>query len=214
MSNNIPANPKIFHIVHVDRLASIVSQGCLYSDAAVQGTPLPGTTIGMSTIKARRLAKTLNSYPDLHVGECVPFYFCPRSVMLYMFHMNNHPEITYRGGQTPIVHLQADLYQTVKWANQNGKRWVFTNSNAGSFYFDDFNNLSQLNQVNWSSVGATNWKDCREQKQAEFLLEEQFPWTLVEAVGVYSQAQVQQVSTALNSTTHRPPVSVQRNWYY
>ncbi|ARM31170.1 DUF4433 domain-containing protein [Prosthecochloris sp. HL-130-GSB] len=214
MSNTIPANPKIFHIVHVDRLASIVSQGCLYSDAAVQGTPLPGTTIGMSTIKARRLAKTLNSYPSLHVGDCVPFYFCPRSVMLYMFHMNNHPEITYHGGQTPIVHLQADLYQTVKWANQNEKRWVFTNSNAGSFYFDDFNNLSQLNQVNWSSVDATNWKDCREQKQAEFLIEEQFPWSLVEAVGVYSQAQFQQVSAALNSTTHRPPVSIQRNWYY
>lgn len=214
MSNNIPANPKIFHIVHVDRLASIVSQGCLYSDAAVQGTPLPGTTIGMSTIKARRLAKTLNSYPDLHVGDCVPFYFCPRSVMLYMFHMNNHPEITYHGGQTPIVHLQADLYQTVNWANQNGKRWVFTNSNAGSFYFDDFNDLSHLNQVNWGSVAATNWKDCREQKQAEFLLEEQFPWSLVEAIGVYSNAQVQQVSVGLNSTTHRPPVSVQRNWYY
>jgi len=104
MSTDIPANPKIFHIVHVDRLASIVSQGCLFSDAAVQGTPLPGTTIGMSTIKARRLAKTLNSYPYLHVGECVPFYFCPRSVMLYMLHMKNHPEITYRGGQTPILH--------------------------------------------------------------------------------------------------------------
>jgi hypothetical protein len=128
--------------------------------------------------------------------------------------MNNHPEITYRGGQTPIVHLEADLYQTVKWANQNGKRWVFTNSNAGSFYFDDFNNLSQLNHVNWSSVDATNWKECREQKQAEFLIEEQFPWSLVEAVGVYSQTQFQQVSAGLNSTTHRPPVSIQRNWYY
>jgi len=68
--------------------------------------------------------------------------------------------------------------------------------------------------VNWSSVGATNWKDCREQKQAEFLLEEQFPWSLVEAIGVCSNAQVQQVSTGLNSTTHRPLLSVQRNWYY
>ena len=148
MSNNIPANPKIYHIVHVDRLPSIVSQGCLWSDAAVQGTSLPGTTIGMHTIKARRLVKALNSYTDLHVGDCVPFYFCPRSVMLYMFYKDNHPEITYHGGQTPIVHLQADLYQTVNWAKQNGKRWVFTNSNAGSFYFNDFNDLSHLNQVN------------------------------------------------------------------
>jgi hypothetical protein len=43
----------------------------------------PGTTIGMDSIKQRRLTKSLNSHPDLRVGDCVPFYFCPRSVMLY-----------------------------------------------------------------------------------------------------------------------------------
>ncbi len=214
MCNDTPENPKLYHIVHIDRLASIIGQGCLWSDAAVQNSQLPGTTIGMGTIKARRLTKTLSSYPDLHVGDCVPFYFCPRSVMLYMFYMNNHPEITYRGGQTPIIHLQADLYRTIEWANQNTQRWVFTNSNAGSFYFDDFNTLTQLNQINWSSVGATNWKDCREQKQAEFLLEEQFPWALVEAIGVYSQAEVQRASTALSAARYRPPLSIQRDWYY
>lgn len=46
------------------------------------------------------------------------------------------------------------------------------------------------------------------------LLEEQFPWTLVEAIGVFSQTQYEQVSSALKSTSHQPPVSVQRNWYY
>lgn len=214
MTNDTPNNPKIYHIVHIDRLSSIVSEDCLWSDAAVQNSQLPGTTIGMATIKARRLATTLSCYPDLHVGDCVPFYFCPRSVMLYMFYMNNHPEITYSGGQAPIIHLRADLNQTVDWANENTKRWVFTNSNAGSRYFEDFNKLSQLNKVNWSSVQASEWKNCREQKQAEFLLEGQFPWSLVEAIGVYSQAQIEQVSIALNSTTHRPSLSIRRNWYY
>lgn len=213
MAGKIPANPKIYHIVHMDRLESIISQGCLWSDSEVQNSQLPGTTIGMGTIKARRLGKALNSYPHLHVGDCVPFYFCPRSVMLYLFYMNNHPEITYRDGQTPIVHLQADLYQTIDWAHQNGKNWVFTDSNAGSLYFDDFNKLSELNQLNWDAIRAINWKDCRDQKQAEFLLEDQFPWSLVEEIGVYSQVQYQQVSTALTAATQRP-VSVQRNWYY
>lgn len=214
MNNSVPKNLKIYHIVHIDRLASIISEGYLWSDADVQNSQLPGTTMGMVTIKARRLQKTLNIYPDLHVGDCVPFYFCPRSVMLYMFYMNNHPEITYRGGQAPIIHLQADLNQIVGWANQNGKRWVFTNSNAGSFYFNDFNALSQLNQVCWNSVNAMNWKDCREEKQAEFLLEEKFPWSLVEVIGVYSQTQYQQVNAILNSMVHRPVVSIHRNWYY
>lgn len=29
----VPANPKIYHIVHVDKLASITADGFLYSDA-------------------------------------------------------------------------------------------------------------------------------------------------------------------------------------
>ena len=58
----------------------------------------PGTTIGMSTIKQVRLSRSLTSHPGLHVGQCVPFYFCPRSVMLYMIFMANHPDLGYRGG--------------------------------------------------------------------------------------------------------------------
>lgn len=216
MAGQKPRNPKIYHIVHIDRLKSIaIDECCLWSDATVQRTQLPGTTIGMDTIKARRLKNTLNSYPNLHVGDCVPFYFCPCSVMLYLFYMNNHSKIAYRGGQRPIIHLQADLYQTVKWADQNKKRWIFTNSNAGSSYFEDFNDLSQLDKVNWKAVNAKTWNDCREEKQAEFLLEEQFSWALVEAIGVYSKAQVDQVSCILNNvTTHCPTVSVQSDWYY
>ena len=83
----MPANPKIYHIVHVDRLPSIVAEGRLWSDAEVGNRALGGTTIGMSAIKQRRLSELhLDKYPDLHVGECVLFYFCPRSIMLYLIH--------------------------------------------------------------------------------------------------------------------------------
>ncbi|MCU0924201.1 MAG: DUF4433 domain-containing protein, partial [Burkholderiaceae bacterium] len=82
----VPARPKIYHICHVDRLASIVAEGLL-SDAEVQRLAPPGTVIGMSNIKQRRLTElTLDSHPGLYVGQCTPFYFCPRSVMLYLIH--------------------------------------------------------------------------------------------------------------------------------
>ncbi|MDE0333332.1 MAG: DUF4433 domain-containing protein [Defluviicoccus sp.] len=126
-----PPDPKIYHIVHVDRLASIVADGCLWSDAQLQHRARPGTTIGMSAIKQRRLTNPVKCRPGLSVGECVPFYFCPRSVMLYLIHMANHPELDYRGGQGPIVHLEADLREAVDWADRNGRRWAFTLSNGG-----------------------------------------------------------------------------------
>ncbi len=43
-----PADPKIFHIVHLDRLQSIIADGGLLCDAAVAERAPVGTTIGMN----------------------------------------------------------------------------------------------------------------------------------------------------------------------
>ena len=119
----MPPNPKIYHIVHIDRLVSIIKTGGLLCDSKIAHKTPDGTIIGMSAIKERRLNElTLNCYPNLHVGDCVPFYFCSRSIMLYLIHMKN-AEIIYQGGQTPIIHLVADLHAVVNWANQNNQRW-------------------------------------------------------------------------------------------
>ena len=91
------------------------------------------------------------------MGDCVPFYFCPRSVMLYVISRSNHPELEYLGGQTPIVHLEADLQATVAWADTNGRRWAFTSSNAGSYYFEDFSDLRRLDKISWDAVDANQW---------------------------------------------------------
>ncbi len=97
----VPAQPKIFHIVHVDRLASILGSNGLLCDAQIIAQQAAGTTIGMNTIKQRRLTElTLDSHPGLYVGQCVPFYFCPRSIMLYVIHRADSDELAYKGGQS------------------------------------------------------------------------------------------------------------------
>lgn len=215
----VPAQPKLYHIVHVDRLPSIVADGRLWCDREVlrrapQGSEL-GTTIGMSSIKQRRSNELkLASHPDLFVGDCVPFYFCPRSVMLYLIDRCNHPELTYRGGQEPILHLEADLHAVVRWAQQQGLRWAFTLSNAGSTYFEDRCDLGQLGEIDWAAVQARDWRDLKEGKQAEFLLEKAFSWRLVERIGVKSMQTYRLAMSALPSLGRRPAVEVRPEWYY
>ena len=210
----VPARPKIYHICHVDRLPSIVAGGLL-SDAEVQRLAPPGTVIGMSNIKQRRLTELrLDSHPGLYVGQCAPFYFCPRSVMLYLIHQANHPELGYRGGQGPIVHFEADLQAAVTWADAQGRRWAFTLSNAGSYFFEDRCDLAELDQIDWNAVQARDWRQCKEGKQAEFLIEQSFPWHLIERIGVHSRAIYQQVANALPGNGHRPPVEIRTDWYY
>lgn len=210
----VPPQPKIYHIAHVDRLPSIVATGGLLSDALVQTQTLGGTMIGMNNIKQRRLTELqLDSHPGLFVGACVPFYFCPRSVMLFLIHRHNG-ELIYQGGQAPIIHLQADLGAAVAWANAQPARWAFTNSNAGSRYFEDYDDLAQLGKIDWSAVQATRWSQCKEGKQAEFLLEHRFPWHLIERIGVQSANVYRQVVNALPANGHRPTVEVRPEWYY
>lgn len=211
-----PPNPKIYHIVNVDKLASIAADGYLFSDVEMSNRPANGTVIGMNNIKARRMTElTLASHPGLYVGQCVPFYFCPRSVMLYLIAKRN-PELAYQGGQGPIVHLVADLNAAVQWAEANDQRWAFSLSNAGSYYFEDRCDLAQLDEINWNAVQTHQWSGSptKEQKQAEFLLEHRFPWHLIEQIVVLNQLTGNQAVQGTAGADYRPPVQIKPGWYY
>lgn len=218
---SVPANPKIYHIVHIDRLNSIVNDGCLWSDSEVLNRKLPGTQIGMKKIKERRLKELLlTSHRNLHVGECVPFYFCHRSIMLYMLFKGNNPELGYVNGQDQIIHLVADLHNAINWSEKNALRWAFTLSNAGAYAFEDRNNITQLGEINWDAVQSVQWSGnsvdpiIRQSKQAEFLVENRFPWSLFERIGVNTEQMQQQVKSVLSSVDVQPQVSIERTWYY
>ena len=213
----VPAKPKIYHITHVENLAAIASEGVLLCDATIAAQGGPSVTIGMSEIKRRRIEEiSVLCHPATMVGDYVPFYFCPRSVMLYLLYRANHEDLPYRGGQEPIVHLQADMHEVVEWADGNAQRWAFTLSNAGARYVETRNRLDQLGEVNWAAVSETDFRssDVKESKQAEFLLHGSFPWELVRRIGVYSTAIKIRAEAGLAHASYRPPVEILRHWYY
>ncbi len=179
-----------------------------------QGGPL--APIGMGSIKQRRLVLPVKFHPQTHVGDYVPFYFCSRSIMLFVIHCANHPELTYRGGQSPIVHLEADLEEVVAWAKRTGRLWAFSLSNAGAAYAQFRGDVGHLNEINWEAVNATDFRDAevKEGKQAEFLVQDSFPWELVSKIGVLNVGVRTRVVQALHGVAHAPPVELKPNWYY
>jgi len=209
--------PDIYHITHVDNLASIVDNGGLWSDAERVRRGLEHQNIGLTEIKQSRLCeREVRCHPGTMVGEYVPFYFCPRSIMLYLLYRGNRQGLTYTGGQRPIVHMVAGLERTVAWADAHGVKWAFSNRNAGTVYADFFADLAQLDRIDWNAVRAKDFRDpqIKDGKQAEFLLYGRFPWELVERIGVFDEAAAARAAAALGANTQNPVVEVKQEWYY
>ncbi len=212
-----PHRPKIYHITHVDNLPAIVAESHLVSDREMIRRGGPARTIGMSSIKRRRVEELwVDRHPGTKVGDYVPLYFCPRSVMLYVIHMANHPELAYRGGQAPIVHLEADLHRVIQWADDNGRPWAFSLSNAGARYAEFRNQVNELDELDWDAIRNHIFRDpeVKEAKQAEFLVYETLPFGLFDRIGVRSQHMADRAEAALRGLSPRPAIEIRAQWYY
>lgn len=205
----------IFHITHVDNLPAILADGCLWSDAEVLKRPNKRTVIGFDTIKKRRLQELpVKCHSKTLVGQYVPFYFCPRSPMLYVIHKRS-PELSYNGGQDRIIHLVSCVGMAIDAAEK--RPWAFTDGNAGATYTSFSNDLTKFDDfVDKNAIRAHYWSDpaIKERKQAEFLVHHSFPWTSFFGIGVLSDKVAKEVQQHLSTQGHRPEVVVKPEWYY
>lgn len=220
MPGKVPTRPKIYHIVHIDRLPSILQEGYLLSDSEVTRRGIGGATIGNLAMKNARQRKRLTTYTDLSVGDCVPFNLCPRSVLLYVNALEASGRYTgssppaNKDGEDKILHLVADLTTVVRRADANRVRWVFTHMNAANMLARDYADLSQLHQLDWDTINSNWWQDKKDMKAAEFLVSNRFPTHLIERIGVKSDCMKLDVESILKQHDFNAPVVVAKEWYY
>lgn len=202
-----PNDPPIFHITHVDNLASIVREGRLWSDSQRLAKGLPSINIGLQHIKARRRARVVETRANGHLGDYVPFNFCPRSVMLHRISVGHRD---FAGDHRDVVHLVSRVSTAIRL----GRPWAFTDRHAEiqqALYFDD---LDALHEVPWGVMKKVDWRGFKEERQAEFLVHDSFDWAAVEKVVVHSEAVAIRARAAIASAEHQPPVTAQPKWYY
>jgi len=201
----------LYHITDVDNLQSILQAGCLRSDAAlIAAKGGPQVAIGYDHIKLRRLTQTrVDCCGDKFVGAFVPFYFCPRSPMLYTLNQGNVPDRP-AGCQTTIVHLRT----TVADAIAAGNEWAFSDASAAAGYPDFFADTRALHKLDWDAINARYWSGRATAKAAEFLVHDNFPLSAFTYVGCHNQDIVTKVSKLLGGATSPPAMEVRRDWYY
>lgn len=134
--------------------------------------------------------------------------------MLYTIRQGNVPN--YTEGQEPVIYLLS----TAETVQQSELPFVFTDGHGIMAVTEFFDDLAQLDQVDWAIMSLKYWFDTPEdsdrkrRRQAEFLVHQLFPWRLVTEIGVINSQIKEQVEEYLQAATHQPAVIVRRNWYY
>lgn len=203
------AATKLYHITDIENLPAILQAGCLISDNGLAKARRAPSVIGHNHIKERRMTRyRVPCVGNRFVGEFVPFYYCPRSPMLYTVNMGNTGKP--RGCQNGIVHLVTNVALAV----QLGRPWAISDINAGAELAEFFDQLTKLDGLDWDAIDARIWNKCASQKAAEFLVADQFEWTAFQTIGCYNAAAAERVRAVMHGHAHQPKVTVEPNWYY
>lgn len=209
-----PDSIEVYHFTHVGHLDSI-QQGGMVCDSEVGGRL--ACEAGEPDIKARRRSRLVPVGPGGVVSDYVPFYFAPRSPMLYSIDVGNVP--SYVGVQRDLIYLCTTVRQLVGHEVQ----LVMSDRNASlafakfaaspdEWHADEF--------IDWPLMSARIWKNDdehpnrKERRMAECLAHRSVPWEAISVIGTYDQNQADSVAAILQGNDHQPRVVVRREWYF
>ncbi len=154
--------------------------------------------------------------PQGKMLDYVPFYFGYHSPMLYRLHTKQVQD--YTEGQSPLLYLVT----TAQAISEGEQGYVFSDGHGVKKITKWFDDLIDLNKVDWDMVKEKYWtdnnddNDRKRRKQAEFLVHGQCAWSLIQEIVVFSEeakSRVQKIFDSFPSTQHKT-ITVKKKWYY
>lgn len=204
----------IYHITHMRNLPLILEHGGLLCHTAHAELNLSHVNIAHQTIQDRRATTPVPLAPYGTLHDYVPFYFAPRSPML--FAINKGRVEGYAEGQTPILHLVLSAERIA----QEKLPFVFTDGHAIMAFSSFYNDLNKLDQIDWDLMQSRYWHDTFEdndrlrRRNAEFLVHRFAPWAFIQEIGVSNKTIAARVERQIAEQSHRPLVKLRGEWYY
>ena len=203
----------IYHITHINNLSSIIKSGGLVANSLLKKTDY--VDIAHGHIQDRRGVTRV----PCSVGGClhdyIPFYFAPRSPMLYAIHRGKVQK--YKDGQNKVVYLVSEA----EIIANNKLNFVFTDGHAAVVALSEFyDKLDDLFNIDWNIMKTTYWANTDEdndrtrRRQAEFLVHHLCHWTLIQEIGVIDSTMEQQVRKILQNVNVQTSVKINPSWYY
>ncbi|MDR0960742.1 MAG: DUF4433 domain-containing protein [Propionibacteriaceae bacterium] len=214
---------QVFHFTHVDHLDGIIDSG-LQCDLLIRGDGPLTMEAGHQTIKERRRRRVVTCSPGGVVADYVPFYFAPRSPMLYLI-TNPHQwstggVATFEGSARELIYLVTSIRRLMS----EGCSLVLTDRNAvlGIAEFStDHERWFTDGFIDWPLMKEKVWKntaeypDRKECRMAECLAYQSVPWRAIAEVVVRDEEVGRRVQRILDSHGEERFVPrVERDWYF
>jgi hypothetical protein len=170
-------------------------------------------SIAYQDLKLKRSTWPVLVGPGGTLADYVPFYYAPRSPMLYV--IAGGYVSGYGGGQAEVAHLVVEADALAARGD-----FAITDGHAATALTQQFDDYARLDHIDWDVMRATYWRDTdddgdrKRRRQAEFLARESVPFAAVEQIAVMTESLAELVDGALADASHRPHIVVRRDWYY
>lgn len=196
----------LYRIIHISNLDYILKNG-IYTSESPNFDPNFKNIGDTSLINYRKNIAACDP-PGGNLSEYIPFYFGPRSPMLFQI---------AKGYEDIPKHPQEDIIYLITSFNQvklHQLEYFFTDGNARSETANKYNSEHNFQNLDWTTIYGTYWKSDetdllrKQKKQSEFLVKNYMPITCIEYIGVYNDVAKQNVLHLLINSNLNIPVKV------
>ena len=151
MSDNLnPEKALIFRIVHVENLPWILDHGLHCRNSPDQDPDF--INIGSAELIGKRAQREVPISPGGTLGDYVPFYFTPFSIMMYNI-KTGWGGITHRENKDIVI-----LVSSIHRLREQGLPFVFTNQHAYPVDTEFFDRTEDLGKIDWELLRSKDFK--------------------------------------------------------
>lgn len=206
-----PEKALIFRITHIENVPWILDNGahCAKSDCRDPNF----IQIGNADLIGKRANHRVRAHPFGTLGDYVPFYFTPKSVMLFNIHTGRN---VTRQRMPDIAILVTSLHRLVK---QNVP-FLFTDRHAILVNAEPTNDLECLDRLNWKILRAHDFARDPDnpvkfdQYQAEALVYRCLPVTALHAIACHGEEQQERLRAEVERRSLDLKVVKKPGWYF
>lgn len=203
----------IFRIVHKANVGWILDQGGLHCRNSAEQDP-NYVNIGNVDLIDKRSRRTVPILPGGTLSDYVPFYFTPFSIMMYNIH-TGYGGITKRENRDIVIFVSS-----IHRLRELGLPFLFTNQHAYPVDTDYYDQIENLNQVDWPLLQSRNFKTDDDDPgkqlryQAEALVHQVVPLNALTGLACVNTTVQAELASLIAQHGQSVSVKVTPNWYF